>query len=815
MFLIPPVLCAAQIAPQTPYQPPLKKLWEVKVTGQKDFDSLESFVVEGQRLYFGTSHTYGAMDIASGKILWWKLIPPPGRDAKMLLANNTLFVTMGNLKLAACDPATGTSRWEYLLDDYPQPTLAQERLFFAPREGALTALDTRTHKPLWKITLPQRRPLTKKNKVIFTGSPVVQGNFVFVGTSTGKVQCRHVSTGKLRWESALPPAQYDHSIRRLVADTRQLFATTANGLYALDLATGKQLWRFMQVQNSPSVPLQHDEQLYCHDSHSLFCLSAKDGQLLWSQPLSERSYAWVSPPLIQKNRLLITADNSLLAFALDGHKLGEWDTEQDLNGFPLVIQPGGFVLAGLRNFYLLGPGTPPTAPTNPTERRRLAESLVARRETLTSDERRMFKKLGAEAFAALLPLVQSELPKPVKDNRYPNTHLRVLLEELESFLTSENHPGFLILLQSAIQNPNEYVSRDAFGLLAKHGDGSLQSQMLVELKRGAESPGFGPALHYFERLPNPEAIAFLLDALSKNDDSDLRSAAFLSLPAIGGEAVLPTLRAARKLERRLPPMTEFYHFDKLPAEPVPVTGHTLPATRLHATHTDSNGNIWGILTCPALGDYRDLWIARRVDGHWIEPIFTGVSDEPPKNWVKRFVNNLALRDDSDGDGLTDLAEKRLGTDPHNTDTDGDGLGDSEDRNPLAAPRSLTDEETILAAAFESQFGFDADRGTPIAVEFPASLKSFELASGGWRVLPKSSSPFWGSGRISPLGHVLISFTDKVRRKGPVFLWNTAHTEAIVHLGIIHGALDGVGYDITVRRFGTDWFVVDTKAVWFS
>lgn len=34
--------------------------------------------------------------------------------------------------------------------------------------------------------------------------------------------------------------------------------------------------------------------------------------------------------------------------------------------------------------------------------------------------------------------------------------------------------------------------------------------------------------------------------------------------------------------------------------------------------------------------------------------------------------------DSDGDGLTDLIEKRLGTDPYNINTDGDGLIDGEE-----------------------------------------------------------------------------------------------------------------------------------------
>jgi hypothetical protein len=41
--------------------------------------------------------------------------------------------------------------------------------------------------------------------------------------------------------------------------------------------------------------------------------------------------------------------------------------------------------------------------------------------------------------------------------------------------------------------------------------------------------------------------------------------------------------------------------------------------------------------------------------------------------------------DSDGDGLPDLTETILGTDPRKTDTDGDGVPDGEDSNPAAAP----------------------------------------------------------------------------------------------------------------------------------
>lgn len=58
-----------------------------------------------------------------------------------------------------------------------------------------------------------------------------------------------------------------------------------------------------------------------------------------------------------------------------------------------------------------------------------------------------------------------------------------------------------------------------------------------------------------------------------------------------------------------------------------------------------------------------------------------------------------LTRDSDGDGLTDLMEERLTTDPHDIDTDGDGIPDGEDllpRVPLRTGESTTTE--VLAVA---------------------------------------------------------------------------------------------------------------------
>src|SRR5262249_7090190 len=86
--------------------------------------------------------------------------------------------------------------------------------------------------------------------------------------------------------------------------------------------------------------------------------------------------------------------------------------------------------------------------------------------------------------------------------------------------------------------------------------------------------------------------------------------------------------------------------------------------------------------------------------------------------TKREENNLyldfpiqALTQDSDGDGLTDLFEEKIGSDPKSKDTDGDGIPDGEDPEPLSPKSSVhTDEDDLMIAAFKEMIFGNA---TPI------------------------------------------------------------------------------------------------------
>jgi hypothetical protein len=196
--------------------------------------------------------------------------------------------------------------------------------------------------------------------------------------------------------------------------------------------------------------------------------------------------------------------------------------------------------------------------------------------------------------------------------------------------------------------------------------------------------------------------------------------------------------------------------ERIEKKPQPASVGSRSAKERNVFAKDERGVSYSLETSFKFGA-EDIYLYYSSDGKtWSKPLFTGlsISQESSLSDCKVSVSggkieitydkaidfgkssqrekvSFTLSDlerDTDRDGLTDIEEVRLRTDPARADTDGDGVKDSEDMNPLVAKKKLTEMQKIRQAAFRRMVQMrDTDQtrvfgSSLIIVQTPSSEK---------------------------------------------------------------------------------------------
>ena len=158
--------------------------------------------------------------------------------------------------------------------------------------------------------------------------------------------------------------------------------------------------------------------------------------------------------------------------------------------------------------------------------------------------------------------------------------------------------------------------------------------------------------------------------------------------------------------------------------------------------------------------YYDYWVANSKDKKEWKKYFTGekiLSDERVRFGItngafeiiepdvenRRILIPIEQLDlDSDDDGLTDIEENRLWTDPYRVDTDEDGIIDNFDRNPLVTKKdSLNDRQKLIKLEIESYLeGINLKQTIIVTVNREEDKMEFEPYN--WRVLCLTEYEAW-------------------------------------------------------------------------
>lgn len=254
------------------------------------------------------------------------------------------------------------------------------------------------------------------------------------------------------------------------------------------------------------------------------------------------------------------------------------------------------------------------------------------------------------------------------------------------------------------------------------------TQARYGLSVGANDPSL-QAIQKLESAGSQEAVNVLLEFLTNNRmDRKLKQNALTALGRIGTE---PAIEAIKKFEtwsrKRYAEPLPFYmgqqefaidHFESSDVKPLAQTA-------------DSKNKTWAVVL---LGNYgqSDVFLTSLIkDEQWSEPVLLTLAGLPERQDLSKIKWNLKVDGDSvriesdnkiydikisdqlkdaDKDGLPDIVEARLSTNPNTPDTDGDGIPDGRDSNPLTPKHKETNDTTeIRQAVFSVLFATTSSR----------------------------------------------------------------------------------------------------------
>jgi hypothetical protein len=249
------------------------------------------------------------------------------------------------------------------------------------------------------------------------------------------------------------------------------------------------------------------------------------------------------------------------------------------------------------------------------------------------------------------------------------------------------------------------------------------------------------------------------------------------------------------------------------------------ASILEDAGRDEETRLQAFATLASLGTPSALRIVRtlltRPNAHasWYEPPSPKDFATPVGRGGSGAPVRIRLSDiekDSDGDGLPDLVERRLRTNPNRRDTDGDGVSDGEDPTPRGSRLPRNEHDRIVLAILDQFFLFDRSTPAPVVIVHDVPLAwdqwrgaTLTLTAKQVRQL-EAGAGYEGILRVRIVPGLPEQYADMAAHFRPLRPDERRYT-----LEMVSGGLSGVGYEVVVGRMAGAWVVKECRPIWLS
>ena len=203
------------------------------------------------------------------------------------------------------------------------PVIAYDRIYIVNNAGTVFALNQGTGKVLWKY----------RSHRCSAASPAVGNHLVFVSLLNkppcnashgvdGKVIAFDAETGRIRWQRIIGPSESSP----LVADNMVIVGDWSHDVYAFTAASGNLRWHFKAGGLVKGAISQSGNRVYfgSYDTH-VYALDLHTGKQIWratSQPRIGRTGTFYANPAVAYGRVYIGAtDGKMYSFGATTGKL--------------------------------------------------------------------------------------------------------------------------------------------------------------------------------------------------------------------------------------------------------------------------------------------------------------------------------------------------------------------------------------------------------------------------------------------------------------------------------------------------------------
>jgi outer membrane protein assembly factor BamB len=237
------------------------------------------------------------------------------------LAGGRLYLGTFDGRLIALDPADGTMLWEYSTNGsiLAAPEVSSGRIFVGSFDGHIHALDAATGARLWK----------KDTKGAVLSTPAVAGENLVVGNRSYDLLALNAESGDVAWKQYIWFSWVESSatVRDGVV---YVGSSDAAAVFAFDARTGERLWKTDVYGWAWGQPAVADERVfvgtaalrgYQNDVHhgGVMALDLATGRVVWRyvlEPPAEGAWGFPGSPAVGAGLVFVTGlDGRVLAFA--------------------------------------------------------------------------------------------------------------------------------------------------------------------------------------------------------------------------------------------------------------------------------------------------------------------------------------------------------------------------------------------------------------------------------------------------------------------------------------------------------------------